>query len=79
ILVGGENVYCSEVEAVLQAHPAVVQVAVFGLPNALLGEVAAAAVVLRPPPTPAAASAASEAELLGWCRERLAHYKVPAK
>jgi len=49
ILCGGENVYCSEVEAVLSSHPAVSQVAVFGVPNAVLGELVAAAVVLRVP------------------------------
>lgn len=49
ILCGGENVYCSEVEAVLSSHPAVSQVAVFGVPNAVLGELVAAAVVLRAP------------------------------
>ena len=48
VLCGGENVYCSEVEAALAAHPAVLQAAVFGLPNALLGELVAAAVVLKP-------------------------------
>lgn len=48
ILSGGENVYSTEVEAVLIAHPAVAQVAVFGIPNVLLGELVAAAVVLKP-------------------------------
>ncbi len=57
----------------LHAHPHVAQAAVFGVPNALLGELVAAACVLRPgsPPT-------SGAELVAWCQARLAHYKVPA-
>jgi len=38
ILVGGENVYCAEVESVLADHPSVSQVAVFGVPNDVLGE-----------------------------------------
>jgi acyl carrier protein len=49
ILCGGENVYCSEVEAVLISHPAVAQVAVFGVPNVVMGELVAAAVVLKTP------------------------------
>ena len=47
MLVGGENVYCSEVEATLHAHPRVAAASAFGAPSALLGEVVAAAVVLR--------------------------------
>jgi hypothetical protein len=69
-------VYCSEVEAVLHAHPHVAQAAAFGVPHPLLGELVAAACVLRPGASPAAGAAA---ELVGWCRERLAHYKVPAR
>lgn len=104
MLVGGENVYGSEVEAALAEHPAVAAAAAFGQPHPLLGEVVAAAVVLRPPaPAPPAAAAATaapataataaggaagagaatagvtESELVAWCRQRLAHYKVPAK
>ena len=47
MLVGGENVYCSEVEAALHAHPRVAAASAFGAPSALLGEVVAVAVVLR--------------------------------
>ncbi len=74
ILCGGENVYSSEVEAVLFAHPAVSQAAVFGVPNAVMGELVAAAVVLKPE-----AAAVGERVLVAWCRERLAHYKVPSQ
>ena len=43
VIVGGENVYCAEVESVLADHPAVAQVAVFGVPNDVLGELVAGA------------------------------------
>lgn len=46
MLVGGENVYCSEVEAVLHQSACVAAASAFGIPNALLGEVVAVAVVL---------------------------------
>lgn len=46
MLVGGENVYCSEVEAVLHQNAFVAAASAFGIPNALLGEVVAVAVVL---------------------------------
>ncbi|MCZ0735269.1 acyl-CoA synthetase [Phreatobacter sp. AB_2022a] len=68
---GGENVYPAEVEIVLHAHPAVLEAAVLGVPDARWGEVGHAAVVLRP-------GAAIDAESLrAYARERLAAYKVP--
>jgi acyl carrier protein len=91
ILCGGENVYCSEVEAVIISHPAVAQVAAFGVPNVVLGELVAAAVVLKTPAQLAAAGASSsdilaaaapaeiQRQLTDWCRTRLAHYKVPSQ
>jgi acyl carrier protein len=82
ILCGGENVYSTEVEAVLIAHPAVAQAAVFGVPNAVLGELVAAAVVLRPDAAAAAAAPGGSGVVVGeiteWCRGRLAYYKVPS-
>jgi acyl-CoA synthetase (AMP-forming)/AMP-acid ligase II len=48
IVTGGENVYCGEVEAVILDHPAVREVAVFGIPDAKWGELVAACVVLKP-------------------------------
>lgn len=81
ILVGGENVYCTEVEAALYAHPSVSQAAVFGVPHVVLGEMAHAAVVLKAPPAGEKPMLAGEAagQLVAWCRARLAHYKVPAE
>jgi fatty-acyl-CoA synthase len=68
---GGENVYPAEVEAVLFEHAAVADVAVVGVPDERWGESGVAFVVTRP-----ASEAASE-ELLDWCGDRLARYKVP--
>ncbi|MCW3054350.1 MAG: o-succinylbenzoate--CoA ligase [Chthonomonadales bacterium] len=71
ILVGGLNVYPREVEEALFHHPSVADVAVIGLPDALRGEEVTAIVVLKPDAT------ATERELIVFCRERLANYKVP--
>jgi acyl-CoA synthetase (AMP-forming)/AMP-acid ligase II len=68
---GGENVSSLRVEAVLGQHPAVVKSAVIGLPHEHWTE-AVTAVVIRAP-----GAAASEAELIGFCRERLAGYETP--
>ncbi len=66
---GGENVYPLEVERALYEHPAVLECAVLGVPDARWGEVGLAAVVLKSP--------ASEEELKAFLRARLAGYKVP--
>ncbi len=71
IISGGENIYPAEIENVLNAHPAVQEVAVVGVPHERWGETPKAVVVLR------AGQTASEAELIGFTRERLAHYKCP--
>ncbi|MFP5332175.1 MAG: acyl-CoA synthetase [Acidimicrobiia bacterium] len=68
---GGENVYPAEVESVLGAHPAVVEAAVVGVPDERWGEIGRAVVVLRD------GHDASAEELIAWCRERLATFKVP--
>ena len=69
---GGENVYPAEVERVLNAHPAVLEAAVIGVPSDQWGETGAAFVMLRP------GQAVDPESLRPWCRERLAAYKVPA-
>ncbi len=71
IIVGGLNVYPGEVERVLVEHPAVLEAAAFGVPDASRGEAVWAAVVLRPN------ARATAQELQAFCRERLASYKVP--
>lgn len=71
VIVGGFNVYPAEVERFLCEHPAVAQAAVVGRPDRRLGEVVAAFVVPRPGCTP------DPAELITWCRERFANFKVP--
>jgi o-succinylbenzoate---CoA ligase len=71
IISGGENIYPTEVESVLSAHPAVEEAAVVGVLDARWGQVPAAAVKLRDGMT------ASEAELIDFCRDRLAGYKAP--
>jgi acyl-CoA synthetase (AMP-forming)/AMP-acid ligase II len=74
IISGGENVYPSEVEAVIGAHPRVKDVAVIGVPHEKWGEAVQAVVVLH---EPAPDAKAVEAELLEWCKERMAGYKRP--
>ena len=69
----GFQVWPREIEEVLSAHPAVMEVGVAGIPDAVKGEVTKAWVVLR------AGQSATEDELRAYCRERLAPYKVPAK
>ena len=71
IVSGGENVYSTEVEQALAAHPAVAQVAVIGVPHELYGEAVHAVVVLAPGQT------ATEAELIGHAKGLIAGYKVP--
>jgi acyl-CoA synthetase (AMP-forming)/AMP-acid ligase II len=71
IISGGENVYPSEVEGVLGAHPAVQDVAVIGIPHQIWGEAVHAIVVPRSGASP------TEADLIAWCRERMAGYKRP--
>ena len=69
IVTGGENVAAAEVEEALVAHPAVADAAVVGRPDPEWGEAVTAFVVLD--------EHAAAADLVAWCRERLAGYKVP--
>jgi HIP---CoA ligase len=71
LIVGGFNVYPAEVENALLVHEAIHQVAVVGVPDPRLGEVALAYVV------PAPDRSVDPAAIIGWARERLANYKVP--
>jgi long-chain acyl-CoA synthetase len=71
IIRGGYNVYPSEIEDVLHSHPAVAEAAVVGIPDERLGEEVAAFVILR------AEVSLPEADLIAYCRERLAAYKYP--
>ncbi len=71
IVTGGENVYSAEVENAISSHPAVLQVAVIGIPSDAWGEAVHAVVVLRD------GANASEDELIAHAREWIAGYKVP--
>jgi long-chain acyl-CoA synthetase len=73
IVTGGENVYSGEVEAVIYEHPAVREVAVFGVPDAQWGELVMACVALKPDTTLTAD------ELVAFCRRSLASYKLPRR
>src|SRR5438105_7745659 len=73
IVTGGENVYSGEVEAVIYTHPAVREVAVFGIPDPKWGELLMADVVLKPGET------LSADELTSYCRRSLANYKIPRR
>ncbi|MFZ3566721.1 FadD3 family acyl-CoA ligase [Streptomyces sp. BH097] len=70
-VVGGFNVYPAEIEQLLSRHDTVAEAAVVGVPDDRLGEVGRAYVTLRP------GAGTTPAELTGFCRERLANFKVP--
>jgi acyl-CoA synthetase (AMP-forming)/AMP-acid ligase II len=74
IITGGENVSSIEVEDALFSHPKVAEVAVIGVPSDKWGETIKALVVLTPD---ADGGEAMEAELIQWCKQRLAGYKAP--
>jgi acyl-CoA synthetase (AMP-forming)/AMP-acid ligase II len=68
---GGEKISPGEIDEVLLAHPSVAEAVSFGVPHPTWGEEVAAAVVLREP--------VSQADLLAYCRERLADFKRPTR
>jgi long-chain acyl-CoA synthetase len=76
IISGGVNIYPAEVDAVLLEHPAVADVAVIGVPDAEWGEEVLAVVEPRAGSVPDDELAA---DLVGFCRDRLAHYKCPRR
>jgi len=71
IVTGGENVYSAEVENAIYQHPAVHECAVIGVPSETWGEAVHAIVVPKPN------ASVSAAEIVAFCRERIAHYKTP--
>jgi acyl-CoA synthetase (AMP-forming)/AMP-acid ligase II len=70
-IVGGFNAYPAEIEQAMLRHPAVAQVAVVGAPDERLGEVGVAFVIARAPVAPA--------DLIAWCRDHMANFKVPRR
>uniref|UniRef100_UPI00374F2311 class I adenylate-forming enzyme family protein n=1 Tax=uncultured Ilumatobacter sp. TaxID=879968 RepID=UPI00374F2311 len=73
IISGGENVSSIEVEDALFQHPEITEVAVIGIPDEKWGELVTALVVTTPE------SNVTEAEVIAFCKERLAGYKCPKK
>ncbi len=71
VIRGGENVYPREVEEFLYRHPKIVDVQVFGVPDATYGEEICAWIKLREGET------MTEAEVRAYCRDQIAHFKVP--
>lgn len=74
IISGGVNIYPQEIENVLALHPKITDVAVIGVPDPEMGEQVKAVVELAADQEPSDELAA---ELIGYVRERIAHYKAP--
>ncbi|MER7016161.1 long-chain-fatty-acid--CoA ligase [Saccharopolyspora sp. NPDC000359] len=74
IISGGENIYCTEVEDALAAHPEVAEVALIGVPDERWGETPLAVIGPRDPTAPP-----SPGDVAEWCRDRLAGYKRPRR
>jgi acyl-CoA synthetase (AMP-forming)/AMP-acid ligase II len=70
-IVGGFNCYPAEIEKIMHSNPSFAQVAVVGVPDERMGEVGKAFVVLRP------GVSMTPAEVIAWCRNAMANYKVP--
>ena len=74
IIVGGENVFCGEVERALETHPAIERAAAYGVPDALLGETVEAAAALARD-----GAEIGERDLVAHCASMLAPFKVPRR
>jgi fatty-acyl-CoA synthase len=72
IISGGENISSLEIEECLYRHPQVMEAAVVARPDPKWGESPCAFVTLNP-----GASGVTEGQLIAWCRERIAHFKLP--
>ena len=70
---GGENVASADVEASLYRHPKILDAAVIGLPDEVWGEAVAAVIV------PAPGETVDEKEIVSWCKQEMAAFKVPKK
>jgi acyl-CoA synthetase (AMP-forming)/AMP-acid ligase II len=70
-IVGGFNAYPAEIERIMSAHPSIAQVAIVGVPDDRLGEVGKAFVVAT------SGQDVDADEVISWCRENMANYKVP--
>ncbi len=77
IIAGGYNVYPDEIDRLLAGHPDVMEACTIGVPHHHRGETVVSFLVLAGGPP--ADEAAKSAEIIAWCRERLARYKVPAR
>lgn len=73
IISGGENVYSVEVEQVLNSHPHILEAATIGLPDERWGESVTAVIVAKPNVV------IDEQEIIAYCREHIASYKIPRK
>jgi fatty-acyl-CoA synthase len=71
IIRGGENIYPREIEEFLHGHPSIADVAVVGVPDSRYGEVPMAWITLSE------GAGLTEPELKDFCRDRIAHFKVP--
>jgi acyl-CoA synthetase (AMP-forming)/AMP-acid ligase II len=70
-IMGGFNCYPAEIENAMHGYPGILQVAVIGVPDERMGEVGMAFVVPEPD------AELSPDEIIAWCREKMANYKVP--
>ncbi|MBN6885569.1 long-chain acyl-CoA synthetase [Cytobacillus horneckiae] len=71
IIAGGYNIYPNEIDEILYQHPAVAEACTFGIPDAYRGETVKAAIVVKEQ------NSLTEEEIIKWCRDRLAKYKIP--